>query len=650
MTHEPSLRPGFVAGFEGGNRFVLTLAPAPQTPARGVILCLPAFLDEGNLTRRVIVEQARRLAPLGWTVLIPDLYGCGDSAGATADARWPIWQADLRRWARLADALAANRPLVVWGIRMGALLAAELSQAIDRPHHLLLWQAPASGRALIDPLRKLSLLADRAAADPKVAAAKPALPVPAQPAPAQAAPAGEALAGYQLDPTLLSDLQALACTPPAQAQAGNRVLFAHTQRVIRDDQPIPPALQKLIDSWQQQGWDTQAAVVAGEPFWASMEPSTPSATFEATEAWLAGLASPPAAAALPDQSGAGTLALHESQQVAEVSEQAIVLAGSQGALIGILTRPASSSRAPRAAMLIVPGQPQTRTGSHRMFVEQSRWLAGHGIASLRFDVGGWGDSPGLARAFEQSCPDIAIAAGALRERTAAPGASPDLWLAGLCDGASAALLALPTIRRGGHDVSGVLMINPWVRSEASLGQAMIKSYYAKRLLDPDLWKRLLSGRISVANLVADPLRHLRASWKGARRKPAAPPPGPAGASAGAPAAGAPASASAGAPAAGAAANASTGAPAAGAAPANAPVADLPGELLQCLEAFRGQVVTLLSGADLTAAEAESLMARDPRWKRALDGRRSTLIRIEGADHTFSRPEHWRQALDAMARV
>ena len=92
MTHEPSLRPGFVAGFEGGNRFVLTLAPAPQTPARGVILCLPAFLDEGNLTRRVMVEQARRLAPLGWTVLIPDLYGCGDSAGATADARWPIWQ------------------------------------------------------------------------------------------------------------------------------------------------------------------------------------------------------------------------------------------------------------------------------------------------------------------------------------------------------------------------------------------------------------------------------------------------------------------------------------------------------------------------------------------------------------------------------
>jgi hypothetical protein len=169
-------------------------------------------------------------------------------------------------------------------------------------------------------------------------------------------------------------------------------------------------------------------------------------------------------------------------------------------------------------------------------------------------------------------------------------------------------------------VSGVLMINPWVRSEASLGQAMIKNYYAKRLFDPDLWKRLLSGRISVANLLADPLRHLRASWKGARRKPSSPPPGLAEA------------------------------PATGAAPADAPVADLPGQLLERLEAFRGQVVTLLSGADLTAAEAESLMGRDPRWKRALDGRRSTLIRIEGADHTFSKPEHWQQALEAMARV
>lgn len=639
MTHEPSLRPGFVAGFEGGNRFVLTLAPAPQTPARGVILCLPAFLDEGNLTRRVIVEQARRLAPLGWTVLIPDLYGCGDSAGATADARWPIWQADLRRWALLADGLAASRPLIVWGIRMGALLAAQLSQTIDRPHHLLLWQAPANGRALIDPLRKLSRLA-AATADPQVAAGKPPMSVPAQPA-----PAGEALAGYQLDATLLSGLQDLACTAPTCGQTGNRVLFAHTQRVIRDDQPLPPALQKLADSWQQRGWDTQAAVVAGEPFWASMEPSSPIATFEATEAWLARLAiSPtataptaseptasaptapaptvpaPTAPALPDESRAISLTLQETHQFDGVLERAIVLAGSQGELVGILTRPASSPQAPRAAMLIVPGQPQTRTGSHRMFVEQCRWLAGHGIASLRFDVGGWGDSPGIARAFEQSCQDIAIAAGGLLEHATAPGAAPDLWLAGLCDGASAALLALPSIRRSGHDVSGVLMINPWVRSEASLGQAMIKNYYAKRLFDPDLWKRLLSGRISVANLLADPLRHLRASWKGARRKPTSPPPGLAEA------------------------------PATGAAPADAPVADLPGQLLERLEAFRGKVVTLLSGADLTAAEAESLMGRDPRWKRALDGRRSTLIRIEGADHTFSKPEHWQQALEAMARV
>lgn len=628
MTHEPSLRPGFVAGFEGGNRFVLTLAPAPQTPARGVILCLPAFLDEGNLTRRVIVEQARRLAPLGWTVLIPDLYGCGDSAGTTAEARWPIWQADLRRWAQLADELAASRPLIVWGIRMGALLAAQLSQTIARPHHLLLWQAPANGRALIDPLRKLSRLAG-ATADPQVAAGQPAMSVAAQPA-----PAGEALAGYQLDATLLGGLQDLACTAPARGQAGNRVLFAHTQRVIRDDQPIPPALQKLVDSWQQQGWDTRAAVVAGEPFWASMEPSSPIATFEATEAWLARLptlsaAIPPAAAAptaatWPDESRPNPLTLLETHQVAGVSEQAVVLAGSQGELVGILTRPASGPQAPRAAMLIVPGQPQTRTGSHRMFVEQCRWLAGHGIASLRFDVGGWGDSPGIAQAFEQSCQDIAIAAGGLLEHAAAPGAAPELWLAGLCDGASAALLALPSIRRSGHDVSGVLMINPWVRSEASLGQAMIKNYYAKRLFDPDLWKRLLSGRISVANLLADPLRHLRASWKGARRKPSSPPPGLVQAPA-------------------------TGA-APGAAPADAPVADLPGQLLERLEAFRGQVVTLLSGADLTAAEAESLMARDPRWKRALDGRRSRLIRIEGADHTFSKPEHWQQALEAMARV
>jgi hypothetical protein len=116
----------------------------------------------------------------------------------------------------------------------------------------------------------------------------------------------------------------LACTPAGPGAA--RQSGAVRPHATRDPRrPADTAGLALIDSWQQQGWDTQAAVVAGEPFWASMEPSTPSATFEATEAWPAGLASPPAAAALPDPSGAGTLALHESQQVAEVSEQAIVL-------------------------------------------------------------------------------------------------------------------------------------------------------------------------------------------------------------------------------------------------------------------------------------------------------------------------------------
>ena len=281
-------------------------------------------------------------------------------------------------------------------------------------------------------------------------------------------------------------------------------------------------------------------------------------------------------------------------------EQALVFDGSQGPLVGILARPVTDCR---AAVLIVVGQPQTRVGAHRMFTDLARELAAQGVASLRFDVGGWGDSPGEALAFERSDRDIAAAASVLR--TALPG-TPKLWLWGLCDGASAAVLALPAVRAAGVTPDAVCLVNPWVRTEASLAAAMVKTYYLKRLMQGEFWARLLTGRIPVANLVHEPMRHLRARFGG----------GKVGASDG---------------------SAGTGdATPAAATPAGP---DLPEQLLTQLSAYRGAVYTVLSGNDLTAAETDALMSRDKRWRKRLD-RKGAILRVPGADHTFSDPEHW----------
>lgn len=301
-------------------------------------------------------------------------------------------------------------------------------------------------------------------------------------------------------------------------------------------------------------------------------------------------------------------------------ESAVVLDGSQGPLVGILTFP---DAAPRAALLIVAGQPQTRVGAHRMFTDLARGLAARGVASLRFDVGGWGDSPGEAREFERSDEDIAVAAAALRQAVP-PGTR--LWLWGLCDGASAAVLALPALRRAGIAPDAICLVNPWVRSDASYAEAMVRTYYAKRLFEPAFWGRLLTGKVPLGNLLA-PVRHLLS--RGRRGAAAGSPgaPGDAAAPSAPPAASSPSTAAA--------------------APAPAGP-DLPALLLAQLLAYRGAVYTVLSGNDLTAGETDALMNRDKRWRKRLD-RRDALLRVPGADHTCSDPAHWHTVCEWVAR-
>jgi exosortase A-associated hydrolase 1 len=279
---------------------------------------------------------------------------------------------------------------------------------------------------------------------------------------------------------------------------------------------------------------------------------------------------------------------------AEFSETPFVVDGSQGPLIGILARPTGR---PASGVLIVAGQPQTRIGAHRMFVTMARELATLGIASFRFDCGGWGDSPGNPLPFEESSGDIVAAAIAFRAHVE-PGLK--LVVLGLCDGASAAILALEALNLNGVAVDGLCLVNPWVREEKNHAEALLRTYYARRLLDPRTWQRLLTGKI-LPRAVLAPVRYWMTSRRWNRNITRSE-------------------------------------------KAVAPVGGLPERLLRAIQRHRGPIWTILSGNDLTAAEAETLLRADLRWRQALEAPPKRLVlRVAGADHTLTAPAHWNEA-------
>jgi uncharacterized protein len=162
-------------------------------------------------------------------------------------------------------------------------------------------------------------------------------------------------------------------------------------------------------------------------------------------------------------------------------------------LVGILAEP--EGRPADVGVLIIVGGPQYRAGSHRQFTLLARHLAANGFAALRFDYRSMGDSPGEARDFLGVTADIGAAIAAL---LASRPALKRVALWGLCDAASAALLYLEATRDA--RVAGVALLNPWVRSAASLAQAHVKHYYWRRLRDKAFWMKLLRGGVGLTAL------------------------------------------------------------------------------------------------------------------------------------------------------
>jgi exosortase A-associated hydrolase 1 len=251
-------------------------------------------------------------------------------------------------------------------------------------------------------------------------------------------------------------------------------------------------------------------------------------------------------------------------------------------LLGILH---PSVEAADVLVIVIVGGHQYRIGSHRQFVEMARTLAKAGIPTLRFDHRGYGDSEGDLHRYWSIAPDIAAAIDA---GIAASGVSGVvLW--GLCDGASAISFYAPSDPR----VVGIVLANPWVRSEATEPQAVLRSYYPNRLKQRDFWRDLLLGRIDLAKSAAWLARALMPTLRAQVQRFRQSEP--------------------------------------------TTLRDLPTAVLAGLTNFRGRVLLLLSEDDITAAEFRYVVSKRP-WRGRLRRMESRIhtVNLKGADHTFSR--------------
>lgn len=269
-------------------------------------------------------------------------------------------------------------------------------------------------------------------------------------------------------------------------------------------------------------------------------------------------------------------------------ERAIHFACDGSWLYGIVSVP--QQPLPRGVVIVVGG-PQYRAGSHRQFTLLARYLAAQGIPVMRFDYRGMGDSGGEARTFESVDDDLRCAIDAFMAEVSH---LKEIVLWGLCDAASAALFYAYQDSR----VTGLVLLNPWVRTEEGIARATLKHYYIARLFERDLWQKILRGRFdygatirSAMALIGKVFLHKKSSTADNTE-------------------------------------------------VVHQVMSLPDRMYHGLNQFQGKILIILSGNDLTGKEFSDLIQHSKKWQKLCGASKVHCYDLPSANHTFSRRE-WR---------
>jgi pimeloyl-ACP methyl ester carboxylesterase len=437
---------------------------------RGVIIC-PAMGVEELCLHRFMRQLATQLANAGLPTLRLDYQGTGDSAGSDLDPdRVTHWLRSIRNavtWMRRETGVTE---VALVGFRAGALLAAQAAAESGDIKLLALMASPASGKFYLREMRALSIFVAQAAPHTSVMrVSRPDVEVDVGGFPVTRETAA---ALTQLE---LSSLPAV----PAP-------------RVLLLNVPNAPGDKRVAAHFRDQGCEVSLAALPGydEFQWNSSLAELPPDAFNSLVDWLS--------RDLPAATGHAP-ASHAVKLQGPDWQELPVRFGTDGALFGVFCTPvaAASSR----ALLFLNHGSNHHIGWGRGFVRLARRFAELGIASLRIDIAGLGDSPPAA-----GLPENQL----FREESRLDARSALDWLEqagysqvtvlGHCAGAHLAFITAQSDPRSDE----VIMVNlprfHW-RPGDSLAANMRKGFrpsdwYFAQAREQELWKRLLRGQVN----------------------------------------------------------------------------------------------------------------------------------------------------------
>lgn len=404
-------------GPDASPMFGVVHVPADGSARGGIVICPPLGKEHID-TYRGVKLLAEALCACGFAVLRFDYPGTGDSAGEQSDdVALAQFQAGVRAAVDYLRASGVPRVGLI-GLRFGALLAAGLAGELGAIAALALWDPVTDGRRY---LREGRILYKMTVGQDLV-------------------DKGENLLGISLSSAAAGDIRALRL--PAAIASVPRVLVAARRENLGD-----PRLAVLGDQD-----NCTVAEVTGQP--AFVEPASfvvaiPSEAVATIADWFDRVVG---ADRVPIAPLIATTAVVAASPTGAQIRESIEFIGPERLFAIKTTMGQPDATGP--TVLFHGTACEHRIGAGRIWVESARELAGTGLAAVRYDRRGTGDtgiaSTAFARIYSRESGDDVLAA--MRGTGAAPN---QLMMTGVCSGASNS--AFGALRTGGS--RAIVLVN-----------------------------------------------------------------------------------------------------------------------------------------------------------------------------------------------